>query len=105
MISYLSIVISHMISYMKLEQTFSFRRRCTCCCLPTAFLCLLRPFPCLTHLILPDSFRLINGHRPGLAPSVAPQPEIHLVNSAAIPAILLGIGGCRPQESAVGIFG
>jgi hypothetical protein len=60
------------------------------CRLPAAFLCLLCPFSCLADSILPGSLRLLDGHRPGLSPSVVPQPEIHLVQSAAVPLIRLG---------------
>jgi hypothetical protein len=60
------------------------------------------PFSCLAHSILPGSLRPLDEHRLGMAPSVTPQPEIHLVRSAqaAVPAIRLSIGGCRSQESA-----
>jgi len=96
-------VISYVTSYVIQQQTFSFGCRCTlsACRLPAAFFCLFSPSPCLADSILPGSLCLVDGHRPGLASSVAPQPEIHLVQSAAVPAIRLGIGGCRSQVSAV----
>ncbi len=56
----------------------------------------------LADTILPgSSHHFIDRHRPALAPPVAPHPEIHLVQSAAVPAILLGICKCRPIDSAV----
>ena len=96
-------MISYVISYVILEQTFSFHSSSSLsgCRLQAAFLCLLCPFSCLTDSILPGSLRLVDGHRPGLSPSVAPQPEIHLVQSAAVPVIRLGISGCSAKDSAV----
>ncbi len=99
-----SYVISYVISY---ENTTSFCCLLSGCCLPAVFLCLLCcPGHCLAHLLPPDSLCLLNRHCLGLVQSVVPQPEIHLVKSAAIPAILLGI--CRlcskasAQEEFVG---
>ncbi len=96
-------MISYVISYVIRELTFSFRRRSSLsgCRLPAVFFCLLCPFSCLADSILPDSLRLLDGHRPGLSPSVARQSEIHLVQSAAVPAIRLGICGCRTKDLAV----
>jgi hypothetical protein len=71
------------------------------CLLPAALFGLFCPSPCLADSILPGSLCLDDGHGPGLASSVAPQPEIQLVQFAAVPAIRLGIGGCRSQDSAV----
>ncbi len=68
---------------------------------PAVFLCLLGPGPCLPDSLPPDSLCLLNGHCPGLASSVAPKPEIHLVEFAAVPSILLDIGRCCIRESAV----
>ena len=78
-------VISYVTSYVIQQQTFSFGCRCTlsACRLPAAFFCLFSPSPCLADSILPGSLCLVDGHRPGLASSVAPQPEIHLIQSAA----------------------
>ncbi len=93
-----------MTSYVIWQQTFSFCCRCTLsgCLLPAVFFGLFCPSPCLADSILPGSLCLVDGHRPGLASSVAPQPEIHLVQSAAVPEIRMGtIGGCRSQDSAV----
>ena len=96
-------MISYVISYVILEQTFSFSSSSSLsgCRLPAAFLGLLCPFSCLADTILPGSLRLLDGHHPGLSPSVAPQPKIHLVQSAAVPAIRLGICGCSTKDSAV----
>ncbi len=71
------------------------------CLLPAVFFGLFCPSPCPADWILPGSLCLVNGHRPGLASSAAPQPEIHLVQSAAVPAIRLVICGCWSQDSAV----
>ena len=98
MISY---IISYVISYVTRGNTVLFPCALSGGRLPAVFLCLLRPGPCLAHSLPPDSLRPLDRYRPGLAPSVAPQPEIHLVESAAVAAILLGIGRRCTKESAV----
>ena len=58
-------MISYVISYVILEQTFSFSSSSSLsgCRLPAAFLGLLCPFSCLADTILPGSLRLLDGHR------------------------------------------
>ena len=97
----ISYVISSVILYVTWGNTVLFSCALSGGHLPAVFLCLLRPGPCLAHSLLPDSLRPLDRYRQGLAPSVAPQPEIHLVESAAIAAILLGISGRCTKESAV----
>ncbi len=42
------------------------------------------PDPALADTLAPDSFSLRDGHHPGAAPGVAPLPNYHLVQSAAV---------------------
>ncbi len=80
-----------------------------CCFITPALRALWLQPPCCVSLSPPpwtlphslDSLHLLNGHRQGLASSVAPQPEIQLVDSAAVPVIRLGIGRHCTKESAV----
>ncbi len=62
----ISYVISYVMSCMTWENTVSFRCALSGCRLPAVLLCLLRPGPCLTHSIPPDSLHLLNGPRLGL---------------------------------------
>ncbi len=42
------------------------------------------PAPALAETLAPDPLRLGDGHHPGAAPAVAPHPDVHLVEPAAI---------------------
>ena len=54
---------------------------------------LCRPGPALAEPLCPDPLRLSNRHHPGAAPAVAPHPDVHLVEPAAVAPIPLRVGG------------
>ena len=55
--------------------------------------CLCRPGPALTEQLGPDPLRLGDRHHPGAAPAVAPHPDVHLVEPAAVSPVLLRVSG------------
>ncbi len=67
------------------------------------------PDPALADTLAPDPLSLCDGHHPGAAPAVAPHPDVHLVEPAAIaPIQLLVCGGAskhRPQRVRAGPTG
>ena len=54
---------------------------------------LCRPDPALADTLPPDPLCLSDGHHPGAAPAVAPHPDVHLVEPAAVAPVLLRVGG------------
>ncbi len=54
---------------------------------------LCRPGPALTEPLCPDPLRLIDRHHPGAAPAVAPHPDVHLIEPAAVAPAPLRVGG------------
>jgi hypothetical protein len=56
--------------------------------------CLCRPGPALAEPLGPDPLRLGDRHHPWAAPAVAPHPDVHLVEPAAVASVPLpGTGG------------
>ena len=51
------------------------------------------PDPALADTLAPDPLSLCYGHHPGVAPAVAPHPDVHLVQSAAVAPVPLRVGG------------
>ncbi len=56
---------------------------------------LCRPGPALAELVGPDSLRLGDRRHPGAAPgpAIAPHPDVHLVEPAAVAPVPLRVGG------------
>ena len=54
---------------------------------------LCRPGPALTEPLGPDPLRLGDRYHPGAAPAVAPHPDVHLVEPAAVAPVPLRVGG------------
>ena len=42
------------------------------------------PDPALPDMLVADPLSLCDGHHPGVAPAVAPHPDVHLVEPAAV---------------------
>ncbi len=53
--------------------------------------------PALADTLTPDSLSLRDGHHPGATPAVAPRPNVHLVESAAVAPILLCVSWGTPK--------
>ena len=53
---------------------------------------LCRPGPALAKPLGPDPLRLGDRHHPGAAPAVAPHPDVHLVEPAAVAPVPLRVG-------------
>ena len=53
---------------------------------------LCRPDPALAEPLCPDHLRLSDRHHPGAAPAVAPHPDVHLVEPAAVAPVPLRVG-------------
>ncbi len=53
---------------------------------------LCRPGPALAEPLGPDPLCLGDRHHPGAAPAVAPHPDVHLVEPAAVAPVPLRIG-------------
>jgi hypothetical protein len=51
------------------------------------------PGPALADTLPPDPLSLCDGHHPGAAPAVAPHPDVHLVEPAAVAPVPLRVGG------------
>ncbi len=51
------------------------------------------PGPALADALAPDPLSLCYGHHSGAAPAVAPHPDVHLVEPAAVAPIPLRVGG------------
>ena len=51
------------------------------------------PDPALADTLAPDPLSLCYGHHPGVAPAVAPHPDVHLVQPAAVAPVPLRVGG------------
>ncbi len=64
-------------------------------CLATSLPSLCCPGPALADALAPDPLRLslCDGHHPGAAPAIAPHPDVHLVEPAAVAPIPLRVGG------------
>ena len=60
--------------------------RCPCCGsgLAATLPRLCRPDPALAETLSPDPLRLRDGYHPSVAPAVAPHPDVHLVEPAAV---------------------
>ncbi len=56
------------------------------------------PGPALTDAFAPDPLSLCDGHHPGAAPAVAPHPDVHLVEPAAVPAGRSQIDGLKASN-------
>ena len=50
------------------------------------------PGPALADALAPDPLSLCDGHHPGAAPAVAPHPDVHLVEPAAVSPVPLRVG-------------
>jgi hypothetical protein len=50
------------------------------------------PDPALADTLAPDPLSLCNGHHPGATPAVAPQPDFHLIEPAAVAPVPLRVG-------------
>jgi hypothetical protein len=50
------------------------------------------PGSALADMLAPDLLSLCNGHHPGAAPAVVPQPDVHLVEHAAVSPVPLRVG-------------
>ena len=46
----------------------------------------------LADTLAPDPLSLCYGHHPGVAPAVAPHPDVHLVEPAAVSPVPLRVG-------------
>ncbi len=55
-------------------------------CLTVSLPSLSCPGPALADTLAPDPPSLCNGHHPGVTPAVAPHPDVHLVEPAAVTA-------------------
>ena len=53
---------------------------------------LCRPGPALAEPLGPDPLRIGDRHHPGAAPAVAPHPDVHLVEPAAVAPVPLRVG-------------
>jgi hypothetical protein len=53
---------------------------------------LCRPGPALAEPLGPVSLHLSNRHHPGAPPAVAPHPDVHLVEPAAVAPVPLRVG-------------
>ncbi len=62
---------------------------------------LCRPGPALAEPLGPDAVRLGDRHHPGAAPAVAPHPDVHLVEPAAVAPVPLRVVGGRSMGSNV----
>ena len=51
------------------------------------------PDPALADTLAPDPLSLCYGHHPGVVPAVAPHPDVHLVEPAAVAPVPLCVGG------------
>ncbi len=68
-------------------------RRPRCCSgLAVTLLRLCRPGPALADPLGPDPLRIGDRHHPGAAPAVAPHPDVHLVEPAAVAPVPLRVG-------------
>ena len=54
---------------------------------------LCRPEPALAETLTPYPLRLRDRHHAGAAPAVAPHPDVHLVEPAAVAPVPLRVGG------------
>ena len=61
-------------------------------CLTASLPSLCCPGPALADALVPDPLSLCDGHHPGAAPAVAPHPDVHLVEPAAVPLVPLRVG-------------
>ena len=50
------------------------------------------PDPAFADTLAPDPLSLCYGHHPGVAPAVAPHPDVHLVEPAAVAPVPLRVG-------------
>ncbi len=50
------------------------------------------PGPALADALAPDPLSLCDGHHPGAAPAVVPDPDVHLVEPAATAPVPLRVG-------------
>ena len=65
---------------------------CRCSGLTATLPRLCRPDTALADTLAPDPLRLSDGHHPGAAPAVAPHPDVHLVEPAAVAPVPLRVG-------------
>ena len=61
--------------------------------------------PALAEPLGPDPLRLSNRHHPGAAPAIAPHPDVHLVEPAAVAPVQLRVGGGASSVKRCGIVG
>ena len=61
-------------------------------CLTASLPSLCCPGPALADAHAPDPLSLCDGHHPGAAPAVAPHPDVHLVEPAAVAPVPLRVG-------------
>ncbi len=54
---------------------------------------LCRPDSALAKPLSPDPLRLVDRHHPGAASAVAPHPDVHLLEPAAVAPVPLRVGG------------
>ncbi len=73
----------------------------SCSCLATSLPSLSCLDPALTDTLAPDPLSLCYGHYPGVAPAVAPHPDVHLIQPAAVAPVPLRVGGGASKASMV----
>jgi hypothetical protein len=61
-------------------------------CLAASLPSLTCPDPALADTLAPDPLSLCDGHYPGAAPAVAPHPNVHLIEPAAVAPVPLRVG-------------
>jgi hypothetical protein len=61
-------------------------------CLAAMLPCLCSPEPALAETLAPHPLSLGDRHHAGAAPAVAPHPDVHLIEPAAIAPVLLHVG-------------
>ena len=54
---------------------------------------LCRPDPALADTLPPDPLHLNDGKHPGAAPAVAPHPDVHVIEPAAVAPVPLRVSG------------
>ena len=76
---------------------------CSRSCLAVSLPSLSCPDPALADTLAPapDPLSLCYGHHPGVAPAVAPHPDVHLVEPAAVAPVPLRVGGSASKARMV----
>jgi hypothetical protein len=74
-----------------------------CCnsCLTVLLPSLCCPGAALADTLAPDPVSLCDGHHLGAAPAIAPHPDVHLVEPAAVVPVLLRVGGGASESKTL----